>query len=135
MMPPISYVFANARSDEAARSSGSALAGCASTAMTGFFALLLSGCNAFDRPPNADDIYKVVAGMKEQPFNIAGVACKAAGSGAYECGFSATIVTGYLPANGGEMRPEYRVVQMSGRFAKAGDKWARADATGGPEAR
>lgn len=133
-MQPISYGFTRERSDEAARSSGSARAGVASLAMTGSFALLLAGCNA-DKPPTADDIYKVVGGMKEQPFNIAGVACKAAGSSAYECGFSATIVTGYLPANGGEMRPEYRVVQMSGRFTKAGDKWARADATGDAEAR
>lgn len=88
--------------------------------------LLLAGCNFVDKPPNAEDIYKAVSGMKEQPFNIEAVSCTAAGSGAYDCGFSATVVTGYVPAYGGEMRPEYKVVQMSGRFSKVNAKWVRA---------
>jgi hypothetical protein len=95
--------------------------------MTAGLCVLLAGCNVLDKPPNADEIYKAVSGMKEQPFNIEAVSCTAAVSGAYDCGFSATVVTGYVPAYGGEMRPEYKMVQMSGRFSKAGATWVRAD--------
>lgn len=95
--------------------------------MTAAALLLLSGCNFFDKPPGADDIYKAVSGMKEQPFNIEGASCKPAAGGAYDCQFSASIVAGYLPGYVGDTRPDYKIVQIHGRFSKTGDRWAAAD--------
>lgn len=94
--------------------------------MTTTSLLLLSGCNFFDKPPTADEVYKAVSGMKEQPFNIEGVDCKVA-SGAHDCQFSASIVAGYVPGYVGDTRPDYKIVQIRGRFTKTGDRWAASD--------
>ncbi len=91
--------------------------------------MLMAACGLVETPPSQNDIYNAIKAMPEQPFNIEGVTCKSTGADAYDCQYSASIVAGYVPGYVGDLRPDYKIVQMKGRFSRAGPTWTVAQAS------